>query len=1393
MAKIKSTTGTSVFGLSVRGSTSKSGGITTQPTPKSGTPGFGGQPSTYTTTKDTSLMSNVGGTTGLGTTLLNTVLRSTTLPLKLPAMAFKRLPDSVYKNLDFVYKGDLVNYSKTSIQNSQFRPVFDSGVHEFRPEILSVLDFQPIWQPGAVTLQQDVVIRRNSDVGDMINFQYQTKQLRQETLLGLIKNIKSAAPAGKDPFIDIRNEYLTQVRNVQQTLNYIDSVIDNINLIKNSLEIKKIPAESYQILENNIDTKISPLSDYFASRMQYRKEQYDVFSETKILLQFFFDLQNMLENYSAGLLSLVDNDRQFDYSPTVLDKTYTLQNAFTFSIKNFSSTTTAINANSKDFFNKFINSLPAEPDQKIILLTYLLAKEYLISNGIGDSANLNLLNGVAISPDNASKLFANIIGDVGNTIFELPKAPTNNCLASLLFIDSGDPNAKVLAFESKYIDSDDQKTMYVPGSSYFTDSIITSDGKSWNTKPYTDYANRFNSVVLNNRTLLENLLKFNVFDRTGNTEGSSGGTTKTQPSNLTPAQLNQKFIKTMYSSFDKLTSDEESTLATIGSLSTNYAQKLVLEQQQRSIRDALAGETNPERAAALNRINNRINNSLADLNVPDVSNDVQISTDQALLIAIFNLASSGYPELKLHLFQLCILAGLTRNKDLNATNIFTLLANTEIKNSRDISELLALTNIPTTNGDLLSTIVAAYAKNISREIITILNSILTDSGRRPPGVKELQFYVETGDISNVLTRCVIGQGVSGNTNIISYFCNLAETIFDSAKINGLNVHLLNDGTNRTRYNRLSLTTQLVFIFEILSQYTLKYSSIRFGSIRRVELPAGIVEPVAGAESVGAATGLVSINLNVITNNLIQDAFEKIISPVPESEKPSQREQNEYYSSLDNNQTRIINETNTVRDAIGILRIVNDNLQNASSKIQNFFNQTDLQTFLANSPVSNLNLLQNFSQLRLSSYLFQDIKERTSVTDSMVSNAGGNSSSGTNVNEKELVVSNAIIPSEYNSLVSFLSSATKYLEAIPSINNPTSLIKRNSKIITVGIPAGFSRQLADRVNISDISKQGLQDKQSDVVVVNVYPGDLRFGELVLAPLKYTFDLSLFITKKDLLDLDAVNGENYDDLLARIKITDLENPFNPSKVGITDLLQDQKYGFLTNGQKGELIRNHLNSYLLGIYINFLTGARLSEEIFLNPQDAGKILTARVATAAKNYLAQTGDSPPQNYIDTEAVLADSNLSDSVKDTYRLLTYGSLVFNANEVNKLVTTPKLFDRTFNIPIDLNQLEVDIPATRSTAAGTEALNKTYYQKYLRRETTTNSQGAAYVKVYLSPDALSDFIIKNIFVSVETAIDTEAQDIQAAKQAAPTNTVGKNASLPSSIFTKAIYNNPKKLL
>jgi hypothetical protein len=94
----------------------------------------------------------------------------------------------------------------------------------------------------------------------------------------------------------------------------------------------------------------------------------------------------------------------------------------------------------------------------------------------------------------------------------------------------------------------------------------------------------------------------------------------------------------------------------------------------------------------------------------------------------------------------------------------------------------------------------------------------------------------------------------------------------------------------------------------------------------------------------------------------------------------------------------------------------------------------------------------------------------------------------------------------------LSSNTSMFQTVPDTNALSKTIARNSKIVTIGIPTGFSKKLADRVSITNLNRQGANTKQSDVIAVNIYPNDIRFGEIVLKPFTYLFDLSLFLGKK-----------------------------------------------------------------------------------------------------------------------------------------------------------------------------------------------------------------------------------------------------------------------------------------
>jgi alpha-L-fucosidase len=108
-----------------------------------------------------------------------------------------------------------------------------------------------------------------------------------------------------------------------------------------------------------------------------------------------------------------------------------------------------------------------------------------------------------------------------------------------------------LPFENRYIQTDDLTTTYVPGTSYFTDAIIKTDGSRWNIAPYSQYANRFNSVFSDAKSAINRLLNLSSFTRTGQ-DVSVGGTTSTVISAISPNELNSLYIQSFQRSFQRL-------------------------------------------------------------------------------------------------------------------------------------------------------------------------------------------------------------------------------------------------------------------------------------------------------------------------------------------------------------------------------------------------------------------------------------------------------------------------------------------------------------------------------------------------------------------------------------------------------------------------------------------------------------------------------------------------------------------------------------------------------------------------------------------------------------------------------------------------------------------------
>ncbi|MFA6049716.1 MAG: hypothetical protein WC761_00695 [Candidatus Paceibacterota bacterium] len=1376
-----------VFGLGVRNGSARNGGLNTQPirppSPAASLPGtqvstteLGGQAVNVSLPQ---LGAGAITTITLGDRGLNSITANGFIRPILQNAPQVRLLKPFVLFPKATYPVDTLNVSQTRIVNGQFVPVMDNGISVFRPEIISIVDFAPIWKHGNRLV--------NSDVGDFINVQFQASHLRQETLLKLVDRIQknSSRTTSDNQFNQVRSDYLNELRNIETNLSYFKDILQNIDNLKKALEIKKIPASFY----NN--TTFLPLQQFFEKRMQYPRSQFSIFSDTKILLQLLSDFRAIMEAYSISLLELRDPDREGDYSPVVIDKTYSFTNGFTFDISNLRSVTASINATENNFFNQFISSLPQSPDDRIRILTTLLSKEYLISKGLGKQNIQRLLQ--TFGAEATGNPFDNIIGEVGNTIFEKPKGPAS--LASMLYIDPGIPDANVLPFESKYVDSDDQKFVYVPGSAYFADTVLSTQGNNWNTGPFVNYVNQFNSRVKDARTVIENLFDLNNLANT-----------------LSPTFVNDRLLNSVKS-------------ATGGLLETT-----------------------------------------------------NIDTDQAVISAIFKLAATDN-ELKNMLFQYCVLVGMAANSTTEQKEIFDILASTELSDLSKMSYLqipAGSTPNPTRGmsvlrpyidqlANVIETRVNALTTKININFVRTFNPIDLTEQIRPAvtsttinlgagnsfgsriigtsGILSLfgktnsvvSIQVQRGNISRILTSLVTNR-TQNSSNFIKEYVDIANRLYKSAQVQGTNVHLLQDNSNRTRYNFLSSSTQLLMLFELMCSYVNRYSFSSFERSNSFSLTTitidtlgnkvirGTIEQIIRKPyDAGITAGIISSTIKINTSQIakaagsstpsiqvtapggstqnigrggsigISPALRKSFSLVKSANSSLSNNRtnfsnavftqasktltdilqnnnsfnetlatniaqainirdlsqtignpelvkrlllpNDKYStyriSLADNRRKIGDETVIVGNCLHILTMIATYMQNASSKIQSVFNQQTLQTFIANSGITNLNLLRNPAQVKTAAFLLENYKNKTPVQ-------GYNQD--TNYVYNNLVVSDVVSQQEYGCLKALLSETPFSNTTAASLASAGRI-----KILSVGIPSGFSKELVDRVNIDEISSNTFSDKEFDVISVNVYKRDARFDDIVYKPQNFLFDLSLFPLEADINRINPVGGETFDRLLLRAQITDFQQLTNTRKVSLVSIESDPRYNFLQNSEKRNLIRSHLTSHLLGAYVNFMSGIRVSEDVFLQTPLASRDLTPLMQRIVFSYLrdVKRANLPATQTI--EQLLANKNITEDVKDVLRLFDYGSVVFNSGEVTGRVLTPKLFDRVFNIPLNIENFEIDLDLTLSTESGRNAWNQSYVQNKVIEKSG---------KYYMLPRNKNELIFEDYFVAIETANDKE---------------------------------------
>jgi hypothetical protein len=186
---------------------------------------------------------------------------------------------------------------------------------------------------------------------------------------------------------------------------------------------------------------------------------------------------------------------------------------------------------------------------------------------------------------------------------------------------------------------------------------------------------------------------------------------------------------------------------------------------------------------------------------------------------------------------------------------------------------------------------------------------------------------------------------------------------------------------------------------------------------------------------------------------------------------------------------------------------------------------------------------------------------------------------------------------------------------------------------------------------------------------------------------------------------------------------------------------RYKFLNQTTLSAIFRNHTTSFILSLYIKLLTGLNTYEKSFLLEPEIVQLENSQETITLfkqlseilirKNSPSLTLDEFRKRYPEFDkklksiesgkfgtGIFEDTKIIDPqvfnevdilvAKDLYdisKLSSVKSTLTGGEKIRKRITSPKLFERIFNIPVPLLDFEVDLFQTFQTDAGIAALNR----------------------------------------------------------------------------------------
>ncbi len=462
--------------------------------------------------------------------------------------------------------------------------------------------------------------------------------------------------------------------------------------------------------------------------------------------------------------------------------------------------------------------------------------------------------------------------------------------------------------------------------------------------------------------------------------------------------------------------------------------------------------------------------------------------------------------------------------------------------------------------------------------------------------------------------------------------------------------------------------------------------------------------------------------------------------------------------------------------ISSLQQIYDVSSNVTSELRNQANSkifNEIQTIIGNKNL--FQMIMNDQQIHLIESFVYDIVDKLATTNYVTGRAGINQSTSTESdvqislgNQKDdiTILDDSLISQKVRqSLFSYLGQ-----------NKFTSKASSNIRLLTIGVPLGFSQDLKQNILISQVNQKSFEPKQTDIVKVNVYKVDVEYQDLIFKPQTFLFELNRYVVRNDkrwrwvpimaslmeLLNGTPTRDFSYIEEKLKNQIMYFSDENNP-------LTKSPQYDFLTKEQKFQIVENHIASYFYEIYVKLLTGMKLSEYDFLinssnisnknvDQSIINKLIDERISkfiTPTSNALNLTDLSAYETNKATQTNVAHSLML--IQDFQTMQTQFSDNVNAS---KRLFSPKVFERIFTVAVDPNLYEIDVFETLKTLSGQEMYNKLLKQGRIVTELAGTSIYAGAntqvekIKLVNRDKNAGDMLFEKYFVNFETVLNTE---------------------------------------